>query len=144
MIVLKKFDDLTPKMLYDIMHLRLKVFVEEQNIMYVDTDYDDIQADHIFYTVNDTIVSYARVLQKDQRYKDHMSIGRVATHSAYRQKGYATQILNYILSTYQEDFMISAQAYLQHYYERFGFKVVSEPYMEEGILHVKMRYKHEM
>ena len=144
MIVLKKFDDLTPKMLYDIMHLRLKVFVEEQNIMYVDTDYDDIQADHIFYTVNDTIVSYARVLQKDQRYKDHMSIGRVATHSAYRQKGYATQILNYILSTYQEDFMISAQAYLQHYYERFGFKVASEPYMEEGILHVKMRYKHEM
>ena len=144
MIVLKKFDDLTPKMLYDIMHLRLKVFVEEQNIMYVDTDYDDIHADHIFYTVDDTIVSYARVLQKDQRYKDHMSIGRVATHSAYRQKGYATQILNYILSTYQEDFMISAQAYLQHYYERFGFKVVSEPYMEEGILHVKMLYKHEM
>jgi len=144
MIVSKKFDDLTPKMLYDIMHLRLKVFVEEQNIMYVDTDYDDIQADHIFYTVDDTIVSYARVLQKDQRYKDHMSIGRVATHSAYRQKGYATQILNYILSTYQEDFMISAQAYLQNYYERFGFKVASEPYMEEGILHVKMRYKHEM
>ena len=144
MIVLKKFDDLTPKMLYDIMHLRLKVFVEEQNIMYVDTDYDDIHADHIFYTVDDTIVSYARVLQKDQRYKDHMSIGRVATHSAYRQKGYASQILNYILSTYQENFMISAQAYLQHYYERFGFKVVSEPYMEEGILHVKMRYKHEM
>ena len=144
MIVLKKFDDLTPKMLYDIMHLRLKVFVEEQNIMYVDTDYDDIHADHIFYTVDDTIVSYARVLQKDQRYKDHMSIGRVATHSAYRQKGYASQILNYILSNYQENFMISAQAYLQHYYERFGFKVVSEPYMEEGILHVKMRYKHEM
>jgi ElaA protein len=37
--------------------------------------------------------------------------------------------------------MISAQAYLIHYYEKFGFKVVSEPYIEEGILHVKMRYE---
>lgn len=144
MIVLKKFDDLTPKILYDIMNLRLKVFVEEQNIMYVDTDYDDIQADHIFYILDDKIVSYARVLQKGQRYQDHMSIGRVATHSAYREKGYATQILNFILSTYQEDFIISAQAYLQNYYQRFGFKVTSEPYMEEGILHVKMRYQHDL
>ncbi|MDA0871625.1 MAG: GNAT family N-acetyltransferase [Firmicutes bacterium] len=138
MIVVKSFDELSPRMLYNIMHLRLKVFVEEQNIVYVDTDYDDLQADHV---VNDDIVSYARVLKKDQRYQDHMSIGRVATHITHRNKGYATEILKTILFTYKENFMISAQAYLIHYYEKFGFKVVSEPYIEEGILHVKMRYE---
>lgn len=141
MIVVKSFDELSPRMLYDIMHLRLKVFVEEQNIVYVDTDYDDLQADHVMYVVNDDIVSYARVLKKDQRYQNHMSIGRVATHITHRNKGYATEILKTILSTYKENFMISAQAYLIHYYEKFGFKVVSEPYIEEGILHVKMRYE---
>lgn len=140
MIIVKSFDELTPKMLYDIMHLRLKVFVEEQNIVYVDTDYDDLDADHVMYIVDNQIVSYARVLKKDQRYQDHMSIGRVATHLAHRNKGYATEILKTILSSYQENFMISAQAYLIHYYEKFGFKVISEPYIEEGILHVKMRY----
>ena len=56
MIVVKSFDELSPRMLYDIMHLRLKVFVEEQNIVYVDTDYDDLQADHVMYVVNDDIV----------------------------------------------------------------------------------------
>lgn len=144
MIVIKSFKELTPLMLYDIMHLRLKVFVEEQNIVYVDTDYDDIQADHVMYVVNNEIVSYARVLKKNQRYKDHMSIGRVATHIKHRNKGYATEILKTILSKYNENFMISAQAYLIQYYEKFGFQVISEPYIEEGILHVKMRYESKI
>lgn len=144
MIVIKSFLELTPLMLYDIMHLRLKVFVEEQNIVYVDTDYDDIQADHVMYVVNNEIVSYARVLKKNQRYKDHMSIGRVATHIAHRNKGYATEILKTILSKHNENFMISAQAYLIQYYEKFGFQVISEPYIEEGILHVKMRYESKI
>ncbi len=144
MIVIKSFEELSPHMLYDIMHLRLKVFVEEQNIVYVDTDYDDIHADHVMYFENDAIVSYARVLKKDQRYKDHMSIGRVATHMNHRNKGYATEILKTILSSYKENFMISAQAYLTQYYEKFGFKVISEPYIEEGILHVKMRYENKI
>jgi ElaA protein len=140
MITILSFDALTPRMLYDILHLRLKVFVEEQNIVYVDTDYDDIKADHVMYIVNNEIVSYARVLKKDQRYEGHLSIGRVVTHRLHRNQGYATEIIKTILSTYKENFIISAQAYLTNYYEKFGFKVISEPYIEEGILHVKMRY----
>jgi len=144
MLIIKPFDELSTRMLYDIMHLRLKVFVEEQNIVYVDTDYDDLNADHIMYVIDGQIVSYARVLKKDQRYQDHMSIGRVATHLEHRHNGYASEILNFILTSYNENFMISAQAYLIEYYEKFGFKVISEPYIEEGILHVKMRYQREI
>lgn len=144
MITILSFDALSPRMLYDILNLRLKVFVEEQNIVYVDTDYDDIKADHVIYIINDEIVSYARVLKKNQRYEGHMSIGRVATHVNHRNRGYATEILKIILSTYKENFIISAQAYLINYYKKFGFKVISDPYIEEGILHVKMRYAFEL
>lgn len=144
MLIIKPFDELSTRMLYDIMHLRLKVFVEEQNIVYVDTDYDDLNADHIMYVIDGQIVSYARVLKKDQRYQDHMSIGRVATLQEHRHNGYASEIINFILTSYNENFMISAQAYLIEYYEKFGFKVISEPYIEEGILHVKMRYQREI
>ena len=69
MVIIKPFNALTSLELYDIMNLRLTVFVEEQKIMYVDTDYDDIEADHAFYIKDHRIVSYARILKKDQRYE---------------------------------------------------------------------------
>ena len=33
---------------------------------------------------------------------------------------------------------ISAQSYLQRFYEGFGFRVVSAPYLEDDIPHVEM------
>jgi len=144
MVVVKSFDALTSQELYDIMNLRLTVFVEEQKIMYVDTDYDDIKADHVVYIKANRIVSYARVLKRDQRYKGFMSIGRVATYKDARHQGYATEILKTILARYKDPFMISAQAYLTGYYEKFGFKVISKPYIEEGISHVKMLYESKI
>ncbi len=33
---------------------------------------------------------------------------------------------------------ISAQSYLEKFYGSFGFKTVSEPYMEDNIPHVEM------
>jgi ElaA protein len=144
MVVIKSFDALTSQELYDIMNLRLTVFVEEQQIMYVDTDYDDIKADHVMYIKENRIVSYARVLKRDQRYKGYMSIGRVATYKDARHQGYASEILKTILARYKEPFMISAQAYLIRYYEKFGFKVISKPYIEEGISHVKMLYESKI
>jgi ElaA protein len=144
MVMIKPFNALTSLELYDIMNLRLTVFVEEQKIMYVDTDYDDIKADHAFYIKDHRIVSYARILKKDQRYEGYMSIGRVATHKDARQQGYASAILKEILASYQASFIISAQAYLTNYYEKFGFKVISKPYIEEGILHVKMLYESKI
>ena len=144
MVVIKSFDALKSQELYDIMNLRLTVFVEEQQIMYVDTDYDDIKADHVMYIKANQIVSYARVLKRDQRYKGYMSIGRVATYKDARHQGYASEILKTILARYKEPFMISAQAYLIKYYEKFGFKVISKPYIEEGILHVKMLYESKI
>ena len=33
---------------------------------------------------------------------------------------------------------MDAQAYAVGFYEKFGFKVVSDEFLEEGIMHVKM------
>lgn len=37
-----------------------------------------------------------------------------------------------------KDIKISAQVYLQKFYESLGFDVVGEPYDEDGILHIDM------
>ena len=34
--------------------------------------------------------------------------------------------------------VMDAQEYAKDFYKKFGFKVTSDPFMEEGILHVKM------
>lgn len=118
--------------------IRLDVFVTEQHIIYTDTDYKDQHSDHYLLYDHDHVVSYLRLIHPGFKY-DEYSIGRVATREKDRKKGYATKLLleamNDILGY---PIRISAQHYLKAYYERFGFKAVGEPYMEEGILHVEM------
>jgi ElaA protein len=38
---------------------------------------------------------------------------------------------------------IGAQAYLKKFYEGFGFEVISEEYMEDGIPHIEMIKKFD-
>lgn len=136
----QSFEELTPKVLYDIMNIRLTVFVEEQGIMYVDTDYKDLQATHWMLYEGDTLVSYARVFEPGVIYESYYSIGRVATHKSYRNKGYATLLLNSIIEACDSTIKISAQYYLKAYYEKIGFKSISDSYIEEGIKHLAMIY----
>lgn len=133
----KTFQALTTDELYDILHLRLKVFVEEQNIVYVDTDYYDQQATHVMLYENNKMVSYLRVFKPGIKYKE-ASFGRFLTLKDYRNKGYGTALIRYVLSKYEAPIRISAQAYLSKYYQSFGFKEVTTPYIEEDILHVGM------
>ena len=40
----------------------------------------------------------------------------------------------------EEEIIISAQLYVKSLYENVGFKVISEPYIEAEIEHIKMKY----
>lgn len=134
------FSQLSTRTLYDILNIRLTVFVEEQKIMYVDTDYKDLVADHWMIYNGETLVSYARVFPPGTIYDDYYSIGRIATLKPFRQQGFATKLIKAILNHYPHQVKISAQYYLRKYYEKLGFQAISEPYMEEGIKHIAMVY----
>lgn len=133
------FKQLDVQTLYDILNIRLTVFVEEQDIKYVDTDYKDLHADHWLVYEGQKLVSYARVFMPGLIYDVH-AIGRVATFKEHRNKGYATALLKEILTHYDAPFKISAQYYLKDYYQSIGFEVVSKMYIEEGIEHIAMTY----
>ena len=47
--VIKKFDELTLNELYDILKLRVDIFVVEQNCPYGELDNKDMESVHIFY-----------------------------------------------------------------------------------------------
>lgn len=144
----KTFSQFTdPSLLYDVLKLRSKVFVLEQQCPYLDLDDLDQKALHLLGLVNDDVktkvISYARLFIPD---KDcpRLKFGRVVVDPSYRGKklgeALVAEILDYIkTSDYQNiPIEISAQHYLISFYRRFGFKVSSEPYDEDGILHIKM------
>lgn len=134
----KTFDALTAQEIYHILNLRLEVFLIEQNIIYVDTDYVDQKSIHYFIEEDEKIVSYLRLIPKGYKYIEY-SIGRVVTDKVYRHKGYSTMLIKAALKDVKgEHVRISGQAYLQTYYEKLGFKTVSDAYIEEGILHYEM------
>jgi ElaA protein len=138
----KKFEQLGPHELYDILKLRSKVFVVEQNCVYLDTDDKDQLSWHLYGSVNDEMVAYARIIPPGICYPQ-ASIGRVVTDPSHRKYGYGKILMEIaIQKTYTQfnvdEIKIGAQLYLLSFYNGLGFKQVSPEYLEDGIPHIKM------
>jgi ElaA protein len=142
--VYKSFDELSVAELYAILQLRNEVFSVEQHCVYQDADDKDQPAYHLCGWDGNRLAAYCRILPKGISY-DHPSIGRVVTSLQYRKSGFGRALMQMAVSKTIGQFndpviVISAQLYLQKFYESIGFAQVSDTYMEDGIPHIKMRY----
>ena len=142
--VYKNFGELSVDELYAILQLRNEVFSVEQNCVYQDADDKDQPAYHLCGWDGNKLAAYCRILPKGISY-GHPSIGRVVTSPQYRKEGYGREMMQLAVRKTIEQFndpviIISAQLYLQHFYESIGFVQVSDTYMEDGIPHIKMQY----
>lgn len=141
---IKHFSELSNIEVYQMIKLRTDVFVMEQQSLYGDCDNKDLDAFHLqLRNEQDELVGYLRLLDKGVKYDTH-SIGRVIITSSLRRTGLGEQMLHraiaFVASHWQGTAItISAQQHLTGFYERVGFKVESEPYLEEGISHIQMR-----
>jgi len=141
----KKFSDLSINELYDILQLRSEIFVVEQNCIYNDLDGFDKEAVHLFHKKEGKIVAYARILKPGTRFAD-FSIGRVVVKESERGTGLGIELMEaakiYIINELgATKIKISAQSYLQRFYENLGFEVITEMYLEDGIPHFGMIFK---
>ena len=140
----KKFNDLSVYELYDILQLRINVFVVEQNCPYHECDGYDKDALHTLVFENDRIVAYTRILPPGVRYEEP-SIGRIVVDSSIRGTGIGYKIINESIDYIKKEFpgkkiKIQAQAYLENFYTSFGFEKISEEYLEDDIPHIDMIY----
>ncbi|MCL1820917.1 MAG: GNAT family N-acetyltransferase [Oscillospiraceae bacterium] len=138
----KSFDALTTRELYEILKGRADVFVVEQVCPYLDPDGLDYVSEHIFAEENGNIAAYCRITPKGTRFKE-IGIGRLITTRKYRGTGLGREIMrravDYIVKDKKErTIRISAQAYLQKFYESLGFHIASDVYLEDGIPHYEM------
>lgn len=141
--ILKYFDDLTISELYDLLQLREEVFQLEQNCLYKDIDDKDRKCYHFMLYKDAELVAYCRLVPAGVSYEGYASIGRVVSSAKYRKEGYGRLLMSKTMEKMMQVFphlpiKISAQLYLQKFYESFGFMAVGEWYMEDDIPHIAM------
>jgi len=141
----KHFQQLSIDELYDILKLRIDVFVVEQTCYYPDLDNIDRDIDtiHLFCYQEGNISAYLRILAKGQSYDEYISIGRVIVAKQARGTGLGHQLMAEALSLSKKYFpeeviKISAQEHLESFYNKHGFERVSAMYLEDNIPHIAM------
>lgn len=138
-----RFDELTRDELYEILHLRCKIFVVEQDAPYLDMDYKDQKALHLQGYVDGRLVAYCRLFSAGG-YFDQACIGRVIVAQEYRKYGFGHELMKRAVEIEEsllgeKKITISAQLYLKKFYESHGFKQTSEVYLEDGLPHIQMK-----
>ena len=92
------FDTISKEELYDVLSLRQRVFIIEQDCFYEDLDYSDQDANHLLLYKDNKLIGYSRVFPPGIKY-DAASIGRIVTDIDYRGKGYGRSITLCLLYT---------------------------------------------
>lgn len=140
---IKPFKTLSVPQLYQLLQLRSEVFVVEQNCVYQDIDGKDEKALHLLGESDGKIVAYSRLFNAGA-YFDNASIGRVVVSPSHRDKKIGHELIRESIAGIQQFFgeskiTISAQLYLQKFYESHGFVQTSEMYLEDDIPHIEMK-----
>jgi predicted GNAT family N-acyltransferase len=133
-----RFADLSPFEVYRLCRLRVDVFVVEQQCPYPELDGRDLEpaTEHLWFDVDGEIAATIRVLDDGST----RAIGRVVTASAFRGAGLAARLIERGIADHGDvPLTLGAQAHLEGWYERFGFRRSGPGYVEDGIPHVPMR-----
>lgn len=139
-LTVKKFQELTTTELYEILKARAEIFIMEQEINYQDMDDIDYKSLHCFFTEDKKVIAYLRAFYQEND-GDIVRIGRVL--SLQHGNGTGRDLLEQSLKAIKENMkckkiVMDAQKYAVGFYEKFGFKTISDDFYEEGILHVVM------
>lgn len=137
------FEQLSATALYELLKLRSEVFVVEQNCVFLDLDDHDQNSAHLLMRDGaGALIGYARLLPPGEKYEE-CSIGRVVVPLSVRSSGACRRLMAEAVRGTRQRYpttpiLLWAQQRLEGFYASFGFVTISEPELEDGILHVKM------
>lgn len=146
---IKHFSEITTSEFHDLVVLRMKAFVVEQNCSYLDLDGKDKKCYHLICRDGlGHVVATARLIPPGLSYKE-VSIGRVVIDDKIRGMGKGHELMEKCMAFSKDEFgsvpiRISAQKHLETYYEKHGFKSTGKEYLEDDIPHVEMLFTPEM
>jgi len=141
--------DVDAATLYELLKLRVEVFVVEQACPYPELDGRDLlpETRHFWLETPDgsgrastnQVISTLRLMEEHSGGGKAFRIGRVCTKREHRGAGHTNRLLQAALAevgSYQ--CRIDAQTYLAEMYGRHGFVPDGAEFLEDGIPHVPM------
>lgn len=139
------FQELTVEELFEVLRLRVDVFVVEQQCAYRELEDWDRHPETVHLSGRNEggqLIAYARILSPGVRFPE-INLGRFVVRADSRKQGIGHQLLRAALQEIsrcwpQTSIRISAQDYLQAFYSQYAFIRVSDVYLEDGIPHVDM------
>ena len=144
----KAFKELSNFDLYEIMSFRQNIFSVEQETWYKDADGLDLNSLHLLGKNEDkSLIAYLRLVEPKLNFIEP-SLGRVSVDKKFRGNGLGRKLIKEgirkSLIIYPNlGLRISAQLYLEKFYNQEGFRRVGNAYEEDGITHIKMVLENE-
>ena len=127
------------------LEIRRQVFVLGQKVpLDEEVDGKDTESEHYLLTINKYPVGTTRV----RFVGDYAKIERVAILETYQDKGLGRAMMEHIMADLRDlpqlkGVKLSSQSYAIPFYERLGFSVCSEEYLDAGIPHKDMLLKFQ-
>ena len=127
----------------DAIRIRVDVFIKEQGFEQGwEPDEDDKVSRHFIAIVDGKIVSAARYRKTDE---GKIKIERMVTRKEYRGKGIGKELLEFMIKEITKlkpkKIWLRSQVQSQSFYEKCGFKTISEPFDMYGVPHIDMEYQ---
>jgi ElaA protein len=132
--------DLTQQQLYDLLRLRVDVFVVEQKCPYPELDGRDLEPTtrHFWLAGDDGRVLATLRLLEDR--SGEFRIGRVCTAADARGNGLSSRLMDAAVAEIgSAPSVLDAQVTVKDFYARYGYVTEGEEYVEDGIPHILMR-----
>ncbi|MBV8346053.1 MAG: GNAT family N-acetyltransferase [Mycolicibacterium sp.] len=134
--------DLDTATLYELLKLRIEVFVVEQACPYPELDGRDLRTETRHFWIADQggeVISTLRLMEEHAGGQKAFRIGRLCTRRGARGHGHTTRLLQAALADVGDyPCRIDAQTYLEEMYARHGFVRAGDEFVEDGIPHVPM------
>jgi ElaA protein len=137
--------EMTAAQMLDVLELRSKVFVVEQNCVYQDPGDEDRHPEtrHVLLLdAQGNTVAYVRLLAPGVDGPDPV-IGRVVSPATPPGRGRPQELMRQALAQVdrlwpKRDIRLHAQTYLERFYQGHGFEPRGEVYLLDGIDHIEM------
>ncbi|WP_421840896.1 GNAT family N-acetyltransferase [Mycobacterium sp.] len=134
--------DLDARTLYELLKLRVEVFVVEQACPYPELDGRDLLAEtrHFWLEMpNGDVVCTLRLMEEHAGGAKVFRLGRLCTQRSARGQGHTTRLLHAALAEVGDyPCRIDAQTYLADMYARHGFVRDGADFIDDGIPHLPM------
>ncbi len=119
-----------------LMQLRNRVFVEEQKVSAaLEIDGKDSECQHVKAIVDGLVIGTGRLLPNG-------FIGRMCVLAEYRNRNIGTMMLENLvqqaLDRGHQKVLLNAQSYIIPFYQKYGFRIDSDEFIEADIPHRRM------